>query len=189
MILDLDYYWHRVQENDDKKAFGWIFNNTFQSLCFYAFQISGNRFLAEEIVQEVFIKLWQNRNSIQIRENFKPYLYQMVHNHSLTKIFQQNANKNAINNTVSDDIWQIVTEGHQYNAYLVEKLEAEDTHKVINETIENLPQQCREVFMLSKFRDKPNEEIASMLNISVNTVRTHIYRALEKIREALNKKM
>jgi RNA polymerase sigma-70 factor (ECF subfamily) len=187
MTLDLDYYWLKVKNDGDEKAFECIFNNTFQSLCFYAFQISANRFLAEEIVQEVFIKLWQNRDTIQIKENFKSYLYQMVHNQAITKVVQQQTQKNATNATVSNDVWQIVLESSHYNAYLVEKLEAEDTQKIINETIDQLPPQGREVFTLSKFNNQTNEEIASSLNISVNTVRTHIYRALEKIKDALGK--
>jgi RNA polymerase sigma-70 factor, ECF subfamily len=187
MTVDLDLYWQKVHINGDEKAFKQLFKQTFQSLCFYAFQISSDRFLAEEIVQDVFVKLWENRESIEVKGNFKAYLFQMVHNFTLNKLVFKNTQKNMVNNTVSDDVWETILESEEYNAFLEEKLEADDTRDTINAAIDQLPNQCREIFQLSRIENKTNDEIASFLDITVNTVRTQIYRALEKIKEAIEK--
>jgi RNA polymerase sigma-70 factor, ECF subfamily len=187
MSFDLDYYWQKTHKKGDLKAFEWIYKSTFQKLCFHAFQITGDQFLSEEIVQEVLVKLWNDRTHIIIKGNLKPYLYQTVHNLAINKLIQQKTQKFSINKPVSNEIWQLVADNYSYNAFLVEKLEAAETETIIDKVVEELPTQCREIFRSSKYDNKSNEEIATHLNISVHTVRTQIYRALEKIKDALEK--
>ncbi|NJO69369.1 MAG: sigma-70 family RNA polymerase sigma factor [Bacteroidetes bacterium] len=66
-------------------------------------------------------------------------------------------------------------------------MEAEDCEKIINEIIDSLPDQCRQIFKLSRFQQMSNTEIATKLNISVSTVKTQIYRAIDKIRQEFYK--
>jgi RNA polymerase sigma-70 factor (ECF subfamily) len=187
MGLSLDYYWQKVQEKGDENALEWIFKNTYPSLCFYAFQIVGDRFLSEEIVQDVFTNLWQNRNKIAIKGSFKAYLYQSVRNLAINVLIQNSTLKKSVNNLVSIEFWQEIQNNLKFEAFLIEKLEAEETQLVIDKAISELPEQCREIFKLSRNEFKSNDEIADYLGISVNTVRTQIFRALEKIKEALEK--
>lgn len=189
MTFDLDYYWQKVQNNSDEKAFEQIFNQVSESLCYYSFYLLKDQVLAEEIVQDVFVKLWQTHKDIDVRSNFKAYLFQMVHNFSINKVIQNNTLKNTLTTKVSDEVWNFLLETQEYNAFLIENIEAEDTNKVIIKAIDELPNQCREIFHYSKFKNKTNQEIADILNISVNTVRTQIYRALEKIKAALEKEI
>jgi RNA polymerase sigma-70 factor (ECF subfamily) len=187
MSFEADHYWEKVHKHSDIRAFEWIYKNTFQSLCFYALQLTGDRFLAEETVQETLIKIWNERVNLEVTENIKSYLYQSVHNHAINKLVQRNTQKFSVNKTATTEFWHLLTDNYSYNAFLVEKLEALDTEKAIEKVVEELPEQCRQIFKLSKFENKPNDEIAAFLNISVNTVRTQLYRALEKIKEALEK--
>jgi RNA polymerase sigma-70 factor (ECF subfamily) len=187
MSSDFDYYWHKTHKNGDLKAFEWIYKNTFQSLCFYTFQITGDQNLSEEIVQEIFVRVWNERTKIEIKGSFKSYLYQAAHNLAINKLIQRNTQKFSVHKTASNEIWQLIVDNYPYNAFLVEKLEALDTEKIIDQVVNGLPEQCQKIFRLSKYENKPNDEIATLLNISVNTVRTQIYRALEKIKEALEK--
>jgi RNA polymerase sigma-70 factor (ECF subfamily) len=84
---------------------------------------------------------------------------------------------------VSDEIWQYLKDYSYFNDNIIEKLEADDSEKLIDRIIETLPEQCKEIFKLSKHKSLTNIEIAQQLNISVSTVKTQIYRALEIIRE------
>jgi len=71
------------------------------------------------------------------------------------------------------------------NPFLLEKLEAEETNMIIEKAVSELPKQCRVVFSLSRYDYKSNREIASLLDISESSVRTYIFRSLEKIKKAL----
>lgn len=187
MSTEFDHYWQRTLRNNDLKAFEWIYKNSFKVLCFYSYQLTGDEFLAEEIVQEVLVKVWNERLKIEVKGNFKAYLFQCVHNHSVNKLIQKNTQKFSVNKLATNELWQFIADTYSYNDFLVEKLEAMDTEKKIAQAVDELPDQCREIFKLSKYDNKTNDEIAAIYSISVNTVRTHIYRALEKIKEALEK--
>ena len=184
MLLNLEYYWQKAIKGDEI-AFEKIFKMIFPNLCFYVSQITNDIFSAEEIVQELFIKIWQNKSKINIQGPVKTYLYQSAHNQAVNYILHQKTLKRQVHKPASDDVWKEITENFESNAFLIEKLEADDTEKRINAVIENLPDQCRQIFMLSKFENKSNDEIAQQMGISVNTVRTQIYRAIEKIKEGL----
>jgi len=66
MSTEFDHYWQRTLRNNDIKAFEWIYKNSFKTLCFYAYQLTGDNFLAEEIVQEVLVKVWNERLEIEV---------------------------------------------------------------------------------------------------------------------------
>ena len=157
----------------------------FSELCNYSFQYTADRFLSEEIVEDVFIKLWQNRENITPVKSIKAYIYQSVHNASINSLIQKNNKKHIHNVFLSEESWSVIQESTQINSFLLEKLEAEDTERIINQIILHLPKDCNEIFTLSRLENKSNQEIAELLHLSVSTVRTQIYRALEKISKGL----
>ncbi len=183
---NLEIKWLKARDGD-KEAFECLFKSFYASLCFYACHLTHDSFLAEEIVQDVFTKLWKDRENIRIRESIRSYLYKSVHNTAINALISKRTNKNSVHQTLPSEEWLKLVENYEANAFLIEFIEAEDTEKIIKKVIENLPAQCKEVFILNRFENKSVEEIANQLGISVNTVRTHIYRALEKIRAELKK--
>ncbi len=184
MSINIDVCWKRIQ-NGEEKALNELFDETAASLCRYAFQISGDLFLAEETVQDVFVRLWEHRRSIIIQGSAKAYLYQAVHNESVNSIVKQRTLKNSVSEIVSDESWQMIEDNYQVDDFVIEHLEAEDTGKIIDQIIDELPSQSRQIFILSRFDNKSNLEIASQLNVSISTVKTQIYRAVDKIRMGL----
>jgi RNA polymerase sigma-70 factor (ECF subfamily) len=142
-------------------------------------------FLAEDIVQEIFIKLWRDRDSIHIIGSVQAYVYKAAHHASINKLQHLAAAKNRVNKTISDEEWQFIRDTYQVDDFIIENIERNDTDAIIRQAIDLLPEKCREVFMLSRYGYLSNEEIAQRLDISVNTVRAHIYHALEVIRERL----
>ncbi len=186
MTLFLHNYWTKIKEGDEK-SFELLFKALFNELCNYAIQYTADRFLAEEIVQDVFIKIWQNCEEITPTKSIKSYIFQAVHNACINSIIQKKNKKNIHNVFLSDESWEIIQESAQIDSFLLERLEAQDTEQIIKQIIRTLPTGCGEIFILSRFENRSNQEIAEQLNVSISTVRTQIYRALDKISEGLLK--
>ncbi len=164
-----------------------LFMETNKALIKFAFQITHDQHLAEEAVHDVFINIWKNREKIEISSSAKQYLYQSVHNISINKILQQKAKKNSIGELFNEEAWQLLEDQYPVEEYLIEKMEATDTQILVNQLINELPQQCQTIFTLSRIEFLSNKEIAEQLNISTSTVKTQIYRALEKIKNEILK--
>jgi RNA polymerase sigma-19 factor, ECF subfamily len=186
MKLDFDLYWDKIR-NGDERALETVYKTIFRSLVYYASEITTQSQLAEEVVQDVFLKIWQNRSQLKIQESFKSYIFRTVHNHALNVVRQQNTKKESINQICSETSWQFISDTYDINDDLIEKIFSHDTEILIEKIIRELPEQCRKVFIMSRIESLTNEEIAGKLDLSNNTVKTHIYRALQKISVALKK--
>lgn len=184
MSIDYDYSWQKIRKSD-LKAFEALYRKLYASLCYYSVQITRDNSLSEEIVQDVFFKIWQEREIIKIQTSFKPYIFQSVRNQSINEVKRKNAHKNAVNQTVSDDLWKYIMENTEANDFIIEKITSVETSASIDNAISVLPTQCRQVFRMSRQDNLSNDEIASSLGISVNTVRAHLYSALLKIADYL----
>jgi RNA polymerase sigma-70 factor (family 1) len=182
-----DYLWSRIQAGDEK-AFDILFRELYPVLLSFAFRIMRNMPDAEETIQDAFINLWKNRNTIEIKGSLKSYLYQTVHNLSLNKLEHFKTNKFLPNiNTVESGQWDKISDSLTINDDLIELLESKNTESIIAKVIEKLPQKCREIFMLSRFDNLSYEEISKRLNISEATIRVQIFRALKVIGESIRK--
>jgi RNA polymerase sigma-70 factor (ECF subfamily) len=84
------------------------------------------------------------------------------------------------------ETWAKISETYGFDDFVVERLEAKETEEQIRRVAERLPAKCREIFIMSRFENMSNEEIASAMNLSEHTVKTQLYRALQKIREAMD---
>ena len=138
-------------------------------------------------MQDVFLKIWQNRSELSIKGSFKAYLFQSVHNHALNVIRQQKTRKESVNLLGTEKTWKFISDTYDLNDNLIERIFSDETEVIIEQIIKKLPEQCRKVFLMSRFESLKNEEIATQLGLSENTVKTHIYRALQKIAFALKK--
>lgn len=176
--------WRLVQEGD-KKSFEIIYHRLYKPLCLFALQIIKNRELSEELVNDLFLKIWTNREITIINGSVKSYLFQAVHNLSLNLVKHMATNKAHIFQRVSEANWKFIEETYIINHFLLENILAEETENKIRHVVDNLPDQCREIFILSRFQCKTNKEISKQFNLSENTVRVQIFRALCKIKEAL----
>jgi RNA polymerase sigma-70 factor (ECF subfamily) len=183
----LDYLWNRIQAGDEK-AFDSVFRELYPVLLSFTFRMIRKMPDAEETVQDAFIILWKNRNLIDIKGSLKSYLYQMVHNLSLNKLEHFKTNKFLPNNnTLDSGQWDKIVDSYTVNDDLIEMIESRDTESIISKAIEKLPQKCQEIFILSRFDNLGYEEISKRLNISENTIRVQIFRALKVIAESIRK--
>ena len=130
----------------------------------------------EEITQRIRIK---------IKGSLRSYLYKAVRNQAINVLIHKNTRKYSVNKLLSGEAWSTIQEILDADDYIIEKIEAGETEDKIKAIIDTLPEQCRKIFLFSRFEDKTNLEIAGQLKISVNTVKTQIYRALEIIKKNL----
>ena len=186
MNPDLNQYWQRIVDGD-VNALEKLYKQVFHSLVHYAASITGQAHLAEEIVQDVLLKLWQNRSIIVVQGSFRSYLFQAVHNHALNALRQQKTLRQSVNRPGTEELWKFIAEYYDLDDHLMDKIYADETEEIIERAVNELPDQCLRVFRMSRFESLKNEEIARILSMSENTVKTHIYRALQKISEVLKR--
>jgi RNA polymerase sigma factor (sigma-70 family) len=122
---------------------------------------------------------------IYIKGSFKAYPFQSVHYHALNAIRQQKTGKDSVNLITPEKTWKFISDNYRIDNYLIENIVSDETEAIIEHIIKELPDQCSKVFLRSRFESLKNEEIAAQLGLSENTVKTHIYRALQKIASAL----
>jgi RNA polymerase sigma-70 factor (ECF subfamily) len=167
----------RALADGDITTFEMLFRTYYQPLCNYAYTFLQDRQDAEEIVQSTFLMVWEKKNELAIRTSVKPYLYAMVRNACLNalkheKIKQRHAGE------------ELATAERSYDsvAHIVATNELEFR---IKEAIDELPEQCRMVFKLSRFEELKYSEIAEQLGISIKTVENHMGKALKIMRDRL----
>ena len=182
--MDADALWLEIR-NGNELAFRDFVKELSPSLYRYVLFLIDDPEIAEEIVQDIFVKLWIDREKIVIRLKIKPYLTKTAKNHTINYLISKNTRKSSVIIPVSGESWQFITETFEFYDDIIERLEAKDTKALIDNCVLELPDQCRKIFEMSRFHGLSNKEIALQLKISENTVRTQLYRALVKIRAIL----
>ncbi len=162
----------------DELAFELIFKEHYPSLVRYATGLIGSTTEAEDLVEDCFFWLWQERETITIRKTLQAFLYSVVHNKCLNHLKKQKVNRKY---EAYLKVHAIKMEINYPESILISK----DLSGKIKEGIDKLPKQCKLIFCLSRHEGKKYEEIALMLNISINTVKKQMSRAIFKLREDL----
>ena len=175
--------WLKVKKGD-KRAFETLYKSYFSFLCLYAFGMVHDEGLVKEVVNDVFLKIWQKREEIEIKHSIKAYLYRCVHNSCMNSL---ELNKKLREDSMTGITDQLKELSGQDEESIIEQLSLPQVEKDIAKSIDQLPPQCKEVFLLSRFEMLTYNEISERLNISVNTVKTHMSRALDSLRNSLKK--
>jgi RNA polymerase sigma-70 factor (ECF subfamily) len=150
-------------------------------LCLVAEHIVRNPSDAEEIVSDVFVKLWNIRDQIDITTSIKWYLVKAVRNTSINYL-DKNKTSNNLTISLSASDYEILAWDSDYplgQLYQIEIL------TILDNSINELPDSCKEIFLLSRDKDMKYVQIAGKLGISINTVKTQMKIALARLRESL----
>ncbi len=160
-----------------KDGFELLFNDYYGQLCSYANSFLNSVEDSEEVVQEVFFKLWTKRETIAVNTSFKQYLYRSVRNtcynsirHRKVKDSYKNSNQDSSNESArssEDEVLYSEMEERLYKA------------------IDNLPPQRKKAFVMSRYDGLKYHEIASEMDVSVKTVEKHLVKALQHLRTEL----
>jgi RNA polymerase sigma-70 factor (ECF subfamily) len=149
------------------------FKTHFKALHSYAYTIVKDDIMAEEMVQNVFFKLWKNKETVEINQSFTAYLYRSVYHESLNYLkhlkvksaYQAHAARNMNNTNNATD-----------------RLKLKELEEKLDKALKELPEQCRTIFQMSRFEELKYLEIADKLGISVKTVENQMGKALRILR-------
>jgi len=173
-----------VLAQKDETAFEQLFKKHFKRLHAYAFTILRDEIEAEEAVQQVFFKLWERNvrkdspgENLSLTGSVSAYLYRAVHNESLNYIKHQKVRSNH----------QLHVAYRMKNEvdHPAKKIMAGELEKKIHTALNELPEQCRTIFQMSRFDELKYREIADKLGISVKTVENQMGKALKLLRQKL----
>lgn len=161
-----------VVNSGPEVAFEEAFKNNFKSLHAYSHTMLQDEDMAEEIVQTVFLKLWENRERMTIHTSLRAYLYKSVYHESLNYLKHKKVQRKYMAETMID-----------YKQRQGDEVTADnELQRQLQLALRQLPEKCRTVFQLSRFEELRYHEIAERLGISVKTVEAHMGKALRLLR-------
>ncbi len=152
------------------------FRQYFEVLHRYAYTIVKDSEEAKDVVQSVFIQLWQRKNDVAI-QSIRSYLYTATHNTSLNSLRSSKTRQTHQGRFVA---------GSSDTGNMQEEIDSREIRKEILAALDHLPDRCRVVFYKSRFEEKTYTEIANELNVSVKTVEGQMGKALRILREVLS---
>lgn len=161
----------------DIKSFELLFNTYCSNMLQYATTMLKDADDAEDIVQQVFVQLWAKRETIVVETSIKSYLYRAVHNSCLNKIKQQ-----TVRNSYAADYQHV---GHSSVASVSQLLENKELASQIQHAMDELPEQCKRIFAMSRFEQLKYQQIADELGMNVKAVEHQMGKALKHLRNKL----
>ncbi|GAA4395784.1 RNA polymerase sigma-70 factor [Nibrella viscosa] len=165
-------------QQGNERVYEAVFRQHYKPLCQYGYSFLKDWDDTEEVVQSVFLTIWEKREGLEITSSLKSYLYRAVHNRCLNRI-KHLAVQTEYQQHVSTDI------GQAFEAP-VQSLLAGELSERLQAAIQRLPEQCRLVFTMSRFDELKYQEIADQLGISSKTVENQIGKALRILRTELS---
>ncbi|MNG06514.1 ECF RNA polymerase sigma factor SigW [compost metagenome] len=157
-----------------------MIDNYHHRLCVYANSLIKNVYSAEDIVQNVFVRTWEQRSRLRPNHSIQSFLYKSVYNEFIDQ-YRKNQSLFTLEKNYHEALNSIVLEDDSESF--------ERILKVVNKEIQNLPPKCKEVFMLSKQEGLTNIEIAEHLEVSIKTVEAQITKAFSILRDSLEEKV
>lgn len=178
LVAEQEKKWVQALKEGSEPALQAIFTQYYKYLLVTAYHIINDNEKAKDLVQDVFFELWKTRTQLNI-QSLKPYLRQAVVNKGLNYL---KANKRFDWGEEAVQTQRLTIQNSPQ-----EQLETADLKAIIQQTITQLPNKCRTIFLLSRYEHYSHKEIASMLDISTKTIENQITKALKIVRAAIAK--
>lgn len=161
-------------KNHNEKAFRTLYDCYSQDIYRYSFSILKSKELAEENVQEVFLKVWLHRENLNLEQSFKSYIFTIARNQAFNFL-----NKAANDLVLKEEIFYESQKSYNQGDYSIREA---DCKRLKKQAIKQLPPKRKQIFKMSRKQGKTYEEISQELGISVNTVKSQMSKALESLR-------
>lgn len=175
---DLKRLFRLISARNDQDAFAELFRKEYKRLYNFSLQYVSTHEAAEEVVNDVFIKLWRYRQSLDTIINPENYLFIAVRNQSLNYI--KKYSHLHISFSGEGQLASLVSQQHPE-----QDMEWKELQFRLNQVISQLPEQCRKIFRLVKEEGLKPRQVAEILNISIRTVETQLYRAMKRLNDTL----
>ena len=162
--------------NDDVQAFEHIFRRFEKAIFSYMFRMCRNRELSEDYTQDVFLRLWKNREKYKPTGKFSSYLYQIAHNYYLNETIRKKIKVSPLPVEEADSF--VMTSNSEANP--LDKLVEKEFSDLVEGILAEIPEPQREVFILCRFHKLKYKEISEILDIPVRTVESRLLAATQK---------
>jgi len=163
---------HEILLRNEEKAFRLLFDRYYSSMCLVAQLYTENPAEAEDLVQYFFIKLWEEKHFLNINGSFRNYLLTGIRNLCINFLEKKKTDRKRLNQLPNE------REDNQSFDFLLNKEE----QAIFNRAISELPEQCRKSIELVYFSNRSYKDAADQLNLSVNTVKSHLKNGLRKLK-------
>lgn len=165
-----------VRDGDVRKL-GLLFDRHHQRLFSFFCRLTGNRSVAEDLVQDVFFRILKYRKSFREDSRFNTWMFQIARN-ARADFFRKHSSEPSL---------QIDFDVADASPFPNEKLEREQESKRLNQALLELPSDKRELLVLARYQELRYDEIAELLNVDVGTIKVRVHRAIKQLREIFNK--
>jgi len=163
-------------KRNDYSSYNQLFMRYYSRLCAFVFGITQNSSASEDVVQELFIRLWINRTKLEINESVSGYLYRSSKNAALNHLRAEKSRQKSVQ--------EIPFQESQTDDFI----EQVEFSNALYQCIEQLPERSREVFKMSRFDGLKQQEISDQLGISVKTIKNQIWKSLQYLKACLELK-
>ena len=160
----------------DQEAYATIFRCMQEPLLRYLFRITRDEALALDVLQDVFLKLWEKRASLEVKVSLKALLYTMARNRALN-VNRSQARMRYDSDLVGENTTEVA------DSMIEQEIQASQLDAFFKTWIKELPPRRAEAFVLSRFHAMSNKEIGEVMGLSKRTVDTHIVHALRHLRK------
>jgi len=167
-------------KHSDMTAFDEVYRLYCHKLYGFVHHIIKSESDAEEIVQEVFVKLWESRHKLETFRSFDGYIFTIAYNTSISLLRRRVSEKKYLEQF-------LFTENEEYASETADEIQFIQLKDKLNVILEQLPPRQKEVFYLNREKGLTYREIAEKLGISENTVEIHMGRALKQLKEKMNR--
>ena len=166
----IDIIWFNQIQKGNEESLRLLFDRYYISLCRYVNTLLDDETAAEDIVQGVFIYIWEHRQDIVITKSVRTYLFAACRNKSLNHLRDMRK------------FTRFVPEQHD-SVYEELAVETDDLHRLIEEAVMSLPEKCGKIFRMSREEELSYKEIAEREGIAVKTVESQIHTALKRLKK------
>ena len=167
-------------KSGDKEALSIIFLTYFDELYHYGSHLCADEDLVKDCIQNLFLKLWSNKKTLDNVEGIKPYLYKSLRNHIINELNKRTVLLQHHNNSN----FQIDIDSHEENLIQIEL--NEELMNQLNLQLDNLQSRQKEALYLKFYEGLPYEKIAEIMNLQLQSVRNLVFTSLQTLRKKLN---
>jgi RNA polymerase sigma-70 factor, ECF subfamily len=168
----------------NKTAFEYVFKTYFEQLYRYAQEILKDSSQAEDVVADLFVRIWEDRKKINVHTSVRSYLFRSTYNASLN-VLRKKRSENKYRDFFLHHADFVKSHNYGSSSYPLSDIIEKEYNEKIEKVIDDLPPQCRRIFLMSRVEDLPHKEIAERLGISVNTVKSQIMNGLKKLQATI----
>ncbi len=175
---DIEKKWLHALKSGDAEAFERVFGIYAKRLYYFALGYLKSKTEAEEVVQEVFYRIWKNREQINPDLSFKAYLFKIAYNYIQELFLKLSYEKKYLKEVVADSV--------SFSSETENQISYQSILEMVDNVVKQLPERQREIFIMRKKEGRSLKEIAAILDISPKTVENHITEAMKKIKNKLS---